>query len=291
MQSLTTIQKTELIAGLYIVAVPIGHWDDITLRALQVLESVEYIACEDTRMTGKLLTHHGIDTPMLRYDDHSSQRQREAIQKKIEQGASVALVSDAGTPLISDPGYKLVKMLQASGLYVASLPGASSVITALTLCGLPTDRFFFEGFLPSKQGAKEARLTVLSTIKATHVIFESANRLLATLHSVERIFGQMVQCSVLRELTKTYEEIQQGTPLELVQHYSDNILKGEIILVLDGASQREYHEEDIMQLIREKLQDTSVKDTVNEVASLVSLPKKTIYAYALSIKDATGEES
>ncbi|MCH2037067.1 MAG: 16S rRNA (cytidine(1402)-2'-O)-methyltransferase [Rickettsiales bacterium] len=274
-----------LSAGLYMVATPIGHYDDITLRALKILKTADYIACEDTRVTHKMLAHHNIKASLLCYNDHSSEGDRKKILSHIHAGKSVALVSDAGTPMISDPGYKLVLFLREHEVPIHSLPGASSVIMALTLSGMPTDSFHFAGFLPSKEQAKQKKLMELAQYATTIVLFESARRIGKTVELIRDVFGNDTSMSVLRELTKTYEEVKIGTASELANYYKKNTPKGEIIIVINAATQKTYTEDELVELIRESLQNASVKDTVEYVSGLVSVPKKKIYQYALSLKE------
>ena len=217
-QTLPQPPKASLPAGLYIVPTPIGNLGDITMRALSVLTSVERIACEDTRHTGKLLTHFGIDTPMESYHDHNAEQKRPALLS-LASRAAVALVSDAGTPLISDPGYKLVKEAVAKDIRVEALPGASSVMTALCIAGLPTDRFLFEGFLPTGSNQMRSALADLAPVNATLVFFESPKRIADTLAIMAELFGAREAC-VARELTKLHEEARRGTLPELAGYYA-----------------------------------------------------------------------
>src|SRR5215467_5591178 len=198
-----------LPAGLYLVATPIGNLRDITVRALEVLAAADLIACEDTRVTRKLLDHYGIATPLTPYHEHNAAEARPKLIARLADGAAMALVSDAGTPLVSDPGYKLVREAQAAGASVTALPGASAVLASLTLSGLPTDRFLFEGFLPAKEGARRARINELKRIPATLVLFESGARLAAALADLAAELGPR-QAAICRELTKLYEEVRRG---------------------------------------------------------------------------------
>lgn len=273
-----------LDAALYVVAMPIGHYDDITLRALKTLAAVDYIACEDTRVTHKILAYHNIKSSLICYNDHSSDSERQKIQNLIQSGKSVALVSDAGTPMISDPGYKLLLHMRHYDIEVHSLPGASSVITALTLSAMPTDSFFFTGFLPVKDQAQRKKLVELSQLNTTVVLFESARRIASTMERIKEVIGCDTEVSVLRELTKNYEEIKNGSALELAAYYQSYTPKGEIIIIINTAKQKDYSEEELMELIKETLITNSVKDTVDYVSNLVAVPKKKIYNYALSLK-------
>jgi 16S rRNA (cytidine1402-2'-O)-methyltransferase len=216
--------------GLYIVATPIGNLGDITLRAVTVLRGVAAVACEDTRVTGKLLNHLGIKQKLIRYDDHASEAAREGLLALAAERA-VALVSDAGTPLISDPGYRLVKAARERGIMVTSLPGASAATVALTLSGLPSDRFLFAGFLPGKAKARADVLAELAGVRATLVFYETAPRLLDALAALGEVLpGREV--AVARELTKKFEECRSGSPEELSAHYTAHPPRGEIVLLV-----------------------------------------------------------
>jgi len=269
--------------ALYIIATPIGNMEDITFRAVRILQNVDIIACEDTRVTSKLLSHFSITTRTTCYNDHSSGKDREKIIAMIKAGKSVALVSDAGTPLISDPGYKLVRSILDEGLKVTSLPGASSVATALTLCGLPTDRFLFEGFLPQKSGSRQNVLSELKNIKATLVFFESARRLVSSLKDIATIFGQR-EIAVMREITKKFEEIKRGTAEELQQYYTDTPPRGEVVIVASPPMDNDLSQDDIDKQIKQALLNMSVKDAVSFVAENTDGNKKEIYQRALEIK-------
>ncbi len=203
------IEAAKPPGGLYLVATPIGNLADISLRALEVLAGCDVIACEDTRVTRKLTERYGIETPLTPYHEHNAAEARPKILARLARGEAVALVSDAGTPLISDPGYKLVRAAQDAGHAVTAIPGASSVLTALNVAGLPTDRFFFEGFLPPKQAARQKRIAALGAIPATLVLFESGPRLAATLADLAEGLGPRA-AAICRELTKLHEEVRRG---------------------------------------------------------------------------------
>src|SRR3954454_2667305 len=204
------------VPGLYLVATPIGHLGDITLRALETLAGVDIIACEDTRITRRLTERYAISAQLKQYHEHNAALARPKILERLAQGASIALVSDAGTPLISDPGFKLVREVCAAGHAVFAIPGASSVLTALSVAALPTDRFFFEGFLPAKQQARRTRLAELAKIDATLVLFESGNRIAATLADLAGIMGER-DAAICRELTKLHEQITRAPIAELAK--------------------------------------------------------------------------
>src|SRR5262249_28810132 len=198
-----------LPTGLYLVATPIGNLRDVTVRALEVLAAADLIACEDTRVTRKLLDGYGITTPLSSYHEHNAAQARPRLLARLGEGAAIALVSDAGTPLVSDPGYKLVREARAAGASVTAVPGASAVLAALTLSGLPSDRFFFEGFLPAKETARRARIGELKRIPATLVLFETGARIAASLADLAAGFGPR-EAVVCRELTKLHEEVRRG---------------------------------------------------------------------------------
>jgi len=280
----TILQLCKQELALYIVATPIGNIDDITIRAVKTLANVDVIACEDTRVTTKLLTKLGINKKkLICYNDHSTIKERDYIDGLLRSGKSVALVSDAGTPLISDPGYKLIKQIQEAGLKVTSIPGASSVSTALTLCGLPTDRFFFEGFLPSKSQSRKNLLIKLKEIKATLIFFESARRLTQSLSDMATVFKDREIC-VLREITKKFEEVKRGTAKELNEYYSNTPPKGEIVITVAPPSDVSINNDEITSQLLQALNHMSVKDAVALVADNTGANKKDIYNIALNIK-------
>ncbi|MBC8214093.1 MAG: 16S rRNA (cytidine(1402)-2'-O)-methyltransferase [Candidatus Marinimicrobia bacterium] len=215
---------------LYVVATPIGNLNDITFRAVDILKSVDFIATEDTRTTGKLLKHYSISTKMISYHEHNEILSADNICNLLEAGKEVALVSDAGTPCISDPGYRVVHQAKIIGFQVISIPGASSVTSALSVSGLPTDHFYFEGFLPRKKGRK-TRFEFLCNLEATIVIFESPMRLLKTLSHINDFMGERV-VSVCRELTKIYEETYMGTVSDSIEYFSKSKIRGEIVILI-----------------------------------------------------------
>ena len=281
-------ELSPLPAALYIVATPIGNPEDITLRALKVLQSASVIACEDTRVTNRLLSHHQIKASMFCYNDFSTDKNRQQLLAKILQGSSVALVSDAGTPLISDPGYKLVTEAQEQGIDVITLPGPSSVIAALTVAGLPTNRFLFEGFLPVRSAARTAVLLPYKQLAATLVFFESARRLASSLQDMHKVLGNR-QGAVIRELTKHYEEVRKGSLSELVAHYLQaEQPKGEIIIVIAPAEEGIVDDDMLESALKKALATMSVKEAVAAVAAATSFPKKYVYTRALEL--AKGKE-
>jgi 16S rRNA (cytidine1402-2'-O)-methyltransferase len=271
-------------AGLYLVATPIGNLGDITLRALETLAGVDAIACEDTRITRRLTERYGITAELTPYHEHNAATARPKILRRLEQGGSVALVSDAGTPLISDPGFKLVREACAAGHAVIALPGASSVLTALSVAALPTDRFFFEGFLPPKQTARRARLAELARIDATLVLFESGNRVQQTLADLAGIMGTR-EAAVCRELTKLHEEVTRA-PLSGLAAGADHLeTRGEFVLVIapPAADAQAMTADKLDELLRDQLERYSVKDAVAHAVELSGRPRREIYARALEL--------
>jgi 16S rRNA (cytidine1402-2'-O)-methyltransferase len=274
--------------GLYLVATPIGNLGDITLRALETLAGVDIIACEDTRITRRLTERYGITAQLKPYHEHNAEAARPKILEALAQGGSVALVSDAGTPLISDPGFKLVREVCAAGYNVVALPGPSSVLAALSVAALPTDRFFFEGFLPAKQTARRNRLTELARIDATLVMFESGNRMQATLTDLAEIMGER-QAAVCRELTKLHEEIRRAPLAELARQADAPETRGEFVLVIGPpAGEAEAMSQDALDdLLRTQLESGSVKDAVAHAVELSGRPRREVYARALELTKET----
>jgi 16S rRNA (cytidine1402-2'-O)-methyltransferase len=274
------------IGKLYIIATPIGNLLDITLRALETLKMVDLILCEDSRVTSKLLRHYDIDKKLFVYNDHSDENSRKKIIRKLEDGLNIALVSDAGTPLISDPGYKLIQDLKDLDIAVETLPGPCSIIAALTIAGLPTDRFMFIGFLPNKISAKKRTFMDIQYNNTSFICFESANRLIETLELLEEYFS-MSQISVVREITKLYEEVKSGSASEIKEYYQNNPdkLRGEIVLVIGPLKENEASIEiDISAKLSNLMEDMSLRDAVEAVSSQYSIPKKQVYKIALELK-------
>lgn len=279
-----TIEAPAAAGGLYLVATPIGNLGDISLRALELLAGADLIACEDTRVTRKLTERYGIATPLMAYHEHNAEEARPKIIARLDEGHAVALVSDAGTPLISDPGYKLVRATIEAGHPVTALPGASAVMSALNVAGLPTDRFFFEGFLPPKQAGRQKRIAELATIPATLVLFESGPRLGPALADLSEGLGAR-QASVCRELTKLHEEVRRGDLTELAAHYAgDAETRGEIVIVIAPPAEEEAGAGDVDELLRKALARVSVKDAVGEVALATGRPRREVYQRALDIE-------
>jgi 16S rRNA (cytidine1402-2'-O)-methyltransferase len=279
-----SIRASRPAGGLYPVATPIGNLRDITLRALEILAGADVIACEDTRVTRKLLEHYGISTPMLAYHEHNAGAARPKLLARLAAGEAIALVSDAGTPLISDPGYKLVRAAQDAGHAVSAIPGASATLTALNVAGLPTDRFFFEGFLPPKSGQRRTRVAEIARIPATLVLFETGPRLAAALSDLATELGPR-EAAICRELTKLHEEVRRGDLASLAADYAAMAEpRGEIVIVIAPPPEESRPDTDqVDDLIRNALARVSMKDAVGEVAMATGLPRREIYQRALEL--------
>ncbi len=275
----------DLAAGLYILATPIGNAADISLRALETLKTCDVIAAEDTRVTSKLLAIHGISRPLIPYNDHNGPQMRPKILGRLAQGERVVLVSDAGTPLVSDPGYKLVREAIAAGANVIALPGPSAVLTALSLSGLPSDRFLFAGFLSARSGERQAALEELKGIKATLIFFESAQRLAESLAALAQMLGDR-PAAVARELTKLHEEVRRGSLSELAAHYEKaGAPKGEVTLLVAGPQDAAPDTAKIDAALKAALAFMPVKAAADMIAGLTDGSRKQIYARALELKD------
>lgn len=279
------IDKHPLPTGLYVVATPLGNLKDITLRALETLSSVDFIWCEDKRISVRLLQAYGIQTKLFAYHEHNADDEMPQILAKLEAGASVALISDAGTPLISDPGMKLINACRENKFRLIPIPGCSAPITALCVAGLATNRFLFEGFLPNKKLKKQAIIDELKNIDATLVFFESPKRLLSSLELIAEILPDR-QVTVARELTKIYEEVITLPAAEIYAEYkSRERIRGEIVLMIGPATtQVEVSQADIDAALTKALAKMRVKEAANFVAEQFGLPKKTLYQRALEIK-------
>ncbi len=267
------------------MATPIGNARDLTFRALDTLRAVDVIACEDTRVTSRLLAIYGVETPMVAYHEHNAARVRPRLLKRLEAGESVALASDAGTPLVSDPGYKLVRECIDLGVGVTAEPGASAVLTALQLSGLPTDRFFFAGFPPSKQSARERWLLELTAIPGTLIVMESPKRLAASLSDMARVLGDRPS-AVTRELTKRFEEARREPLAALAAHYAEaGPPKGEVTVVVGPPSENpEADGETLDRALLDALVGSSVSEAARAVADALGLPKKRVYTRALELR-------
>ncbi len=280
----TTYDAAKLTPGLYIIATPIGHLGDVTLRALATMAAVDVLLCEDTRTTGKLLERYAIRTKLMPYHEHNAERVRPAIMKALAEGQAYGLVSDAGMPLVSDPGYRLVNDCVAENIPVTAVPGASAVLTGLALSGLPTDRFTFVGFLPTKSGERKKLLAEFAGVKSTLVTFESPHRIVDALEDVAATLGNR-RVAVTRELTKLHEEVLRGTALEVHDILKARpSVKGEITLVIapPDANAAIASEEDIESAIDDALESMPAAKAASDVAKRFDLPKKDIYARILA---------
>jgi len=271
------------------VATPIGNLGDITLRALEVLRGVALIACEDTRVTGKLLAAYGISARLSPYHEHNAERARPKLLAELARGAAVALVSDAGTPLVSDPGHKLVREALALGLPVTAVPGASAVLTALALSALPSERFLFAGFLPAKAGQRRKTLAELAAIPATLVLFETAPRLANSLADMAELLGERT-AAVARELTKLYEEVRRGPLAELARHYREaGPPKGELVVVVGPPKAKEPPDAAMLdRMLEAALSEASLRDAAERVAAASGLARRRVYARALELAKRRG---
>ena len=273
------MQKS-LPSGLHIVATPIGNLGDLSPRAADTLRNADRILVEDTRVTAKLLAHIGAKVPMTRYDDHSSEAEREQVISRLGEEA-VALVSDAGTPLISDPGYKLVRGARAAGHAIHTIPGPCAAIAALTIAGLPTDRFLFLGFLPSKAKARSDAIAEVAQVRATRILYEGGSRVGDTLLALSAQLGGR-DAAVVRELTKLHEECVTGTLPELTERYAESVPKGEIVIVVGPPLEAEPVSDDVLDAMLDKaLARLSASRAAAEVAEQLNIPRKRAYARAL----------
>jgi 16S rRNA (cytidine1402-2'-O)-methyltransferase len=270
---------------LYIVATPIGNLEDFTFRAISTLKSVDLIAAEDTRHSRTLMQHYGIETPLVAYHDHNETEASEGLVAQMQQGTSIALISDAGTPLISDPGYRLVKLARRVGIEVVTIPGPSAVTAALSISGLPTDRFLFVGFLPSKQQARQKTLKALSKEAATLVCYESRHRIQDSLRDMALVLGPGRQATVARELTKRFEQSRQGTLGELCEAVDNNeiVAKGEFVVVIEG-SPAETPIYDHVALMQALLVELPPRKAAGIVSQVTGESRKTLYDIAVILK-------
>lgn len=272
---------------LFVVATPIGNMDDITDRAKQVLSSVDVILAEDTRHSGRLLKHYGIKTPMWALHEHNERSQAKSIVEQLRQGKTMALISDAGTPLISDPGYHLVRKCHENSIQVSPLPGAAACIVALSVSGLPTDRFCFEGFLPAKASARTARLDALVDEVRTMVFYESSHRVLVCLKAMQDVFGDERQATLARELSKRYETIKSSSLSALNEWISDdeNQQRGEFAIVVAGQKKPTVQgDEELKRLLKLLMEDLSIKQSASVAAKYFLISKKHAYQQALELQ-------
>ncbi len=276
----------DLTVGLYFVATPIGNARDITLRALDILASADVLVAEDTRTLRRLMDMHGVPVakrPLIPYHDHSSAKVRRRLMDYISSGKSVAYASEAGTPLIADPGYHLSKETSEAGHLVTTAPGSSAVLSALTLAGLPTDSFLFDGFLPAQKVARRTRLKNLSDIQSTLVFYESPKRLAALLRDARDTLGPERTAAYCRELTKKFEEVRRGSLSALCEHVSDRSIKGEVVVLINRAEKISINEEQLSLDLQKALNDMSLRDASEAVAQAYGLPKRQIYQKALEL--------
>ncbi len=278
--------RDALAPGLYLVATPIGNLGDLSVRARDTLDDADLIACEDTRVTTKLLAHFGLHTPLLAYHDRNAERVRPDLLERLAAGARIALVSDAGTPLVSDPGYKLVRAAVARGIAVTSIPGPSAVLSALQLSALPPDRFFFAGFLPPKAEARRKALAELAPVPGTLIVFEAPPRLVESLADMVRCLGDR-DAALARELTKLFEEVRRGRLSELASHYRETgPPKGEIVIVVAPAARAIPADDEALDtLLRPLLARMSARDAAAEVAHDAGVPRRRAYRRAIVLGD------
>ncbi len=278
-----------IAAGLYLVATPIGNARDITLRALDLLRDADVLAAEDTRTLRRLMEIHGIavgDRPLVAYHDHNGNRARPRLLADLAAGKSVVYASEAGTPMISDPGFDLARAAQEEGLPVTSAPGAAAVITALTISGLPTDRFMFAGFLPNAKGARKKALAELTAVPGTLAFYESPKRVAAMLADAAEILGDR-PAAVCRELTKKFEECRRGSLTELSAFYSETQARGEIVVLIEKGSLPDVSETDVEQKVKEALETMSVRDAADHVSAALGVKRRPVYQMAMKL--AQGE--
>nr|WP_210323821.1 16S rRNA (cytidine(1402)-2'-O)-methyltransferase [Agrobacterium sp. AGB01] len=285
-----TVPSRPLDVALYLVATPIGNLGDITLRALETLASVDVLACEDTRVTRILLDRYGIRNRPFSYHEHNANEAGPKLLAALEAGKSVALVSDAGTPLVSDPGYRLGQQALEAGYRVVPIPGASAPLTALVGSGMPSDAFLFAGFLPVKDKGKRDRFSELAKTPATLIFFESPHRIGATIKVASEVLGENRRAVVCRELTKTFEEFRRGTLGELAEWYNeDRVVKGEIVLLIEPPSFDEVPDiEDVEDLLKDLASTMPTAKAAAEASRLTGLPRKELYQRLLDMKNANG---
>jgi 16S rRNA (cytidine1402-2'-O)-methyltransferase len=287
---LSNLLSKPLAPGLYLVATPIGHLGDITLRALAVLATADVVCCEDTRHTLKLLNRYGIARPLRTYHEHNAEAERPRLLRDLADGRSVGLVSDAGTPLISDPGYKLVRAALDAGHAVWSVPGPSAVLAALGTAGLASDTFLFGGFLPAKQAARRSRIAELAQVSATLVFFESPERVASALADLAEQLGPR-PAALVRELTKLHEEVRRAPLPELARTVATTPVKGECVIVIGPpAAAAEASEPDVRAALSEALGRSSMRDAVREVTDRFGWPRKRVYDLAIAIRPDRHDE-
>lgn len=279
----TRVTAPPLAPGLHVVATPIGNLGDVTLRALETLAGADVIACEDTRISRRLLERYGIETPLVPYHDHNGASARPKLLARLAAGERIALISDAGTPLVSDPGFKLVVEAADAGHVVHPVPGASALLAALVAAGLPTDCFLFDGFLPAKAGQRANRIAALAAVPATLVFYESGPRLAESLADLAARLGGR-RAAVCRELTKAFEEVRRGDLPALAAHYAGvEPPRGEIVLVVGPPLEEAAGDDAVDEALRRALAERSLKDAVAAVAAMTGRPKREVYARALAL--------
>lgn len=279
-------QTEALSRGLYLVATPIGSARDITLRALDILAGADVIAAEDTRSMKRLLDIHGValgGRPLIAYHEHNGAKVRPRLMAMLDEGKSVAYASEAGTPLIADPGYDLAREARDAGVPVTTAPGPSAVVAALTIAGLPTDAFFFGGFLPSARAARRSALEKLRDVPGTLAFYESPRRTAAMLRDSAEILGTERQAAMCRELTKKFEECRRGTLADLADQLAEESLKGEVVILIDRPGSRTVSEDEIRSALKSALETMSVRDASSDVADALGVPRKQVYRLALAV--------
>jgi len=272
--------ESPLSPGLYLVATPIGNLGDITIRALSVLARADAVLCEDTRHSRTLLQHFAIATPTRPYHEHNAARERPRVLRELESGARIALISDAGTPLVSDPGWKLVRAALDAGHRVEALPGASATLAALSVAGLPTDAFFFAGFLPPKSGARQARIAELKSVPASLVIFEAPSRVAEALADLAAGLGDR-PAALVRELTKLHEEVRRAPLASLAAELGEAAVKGEVVIVVGAPQKADVSDADISARLAAALKEMSLRDAAKTVADALGVPKSRVYDLGL----------
>ncbi|GHA23040.1 ribosomal RNA small subunit methyltransferase I [Devosia pacifica] len=281
----TGFEAPPLAPGLYVVATPIGNLRDITIRALETLAAADLILCEDTRTSAKLFDHFGIKGPRQALHEHNERQRSEEIVRRIADGAAIALISDAGTPLLSDPGFPLVRALAEAELPVLAIPGPSALLSALAVAGLPTDSFSFHGFPPSKAGARANALAAFRDSRETLVFYESPRRLPATLATMAETFGETRQAAVALELTKRFERVARGTLVDLVEKFAEGPVKGEAVILVAGADAPALPDEADWQAdLEDALADQPLRSAVDEITARYGLKRKEVYNAALLLK-------
>jgi 16S rRNA (cytidine1402-2'-O)-methyltransferase len=272
--------------GLYIVSTPIGNLRDITLRAIDTLKAADEVLAEDTRVARRLLDAHDIRAKVSPYHDHNGAKRRPEIMSKLEAGGKIALISDAGTPLVSDPGWKLARTALDEGYRVFPIPGASALLAGLVASGLPSDKFMFCGFLSAKTGARKKEAAAVASVPATLVFYESGPRLAASLTDLAEVLGAEREAAVARELTKLFEETRRDTLTNLAAHYTEHgHPKGEIVLLIGPPLEKEITEETIDDALRDAMRDKPLKQAANEVAERLGIPKRDAYQRGIALKD------